>query len=113
MGEDSDLGTERRRLWLLVHNTSIWIGGVAGPNKLPPQEQRQGHGSRSQGPLLCARAVLAWPGINIPEGSKVSLGCSLSRRRLTVPLEVVCECLWSNKLKGNAKAVPACFLAWT
>lgn len=43
-----------------------------------------------------------------PEGSRgVSLGRPLGRQPLAVPLEAICECFWSNKLTGNAKAAPA------
>lgn len=104
-GEGKDLGTELRRLWLLVRDTSVWVWGTAGPDTLPPQDEPQGHGSRSRDSLLLAPVLQVWPCIHIPEGSRVSLGCALGRQRLAVPLEAICECLWSNKLKGNAKAV--------
>lgn len=112
VGEGNDLGTELRRLWPLVHNTSVGLG-TAGPHMPPPQDKLQGRRSHSQCPLPLARAVQTWPCINIPEGSSVSPGCPLGRQQLAVRLEAICECLWSNTWKGNANAVPACFLAWT
>lgn len=112
VGEGNDLGTGLRRLRPLVHNTSVGLG-TAGPHMPPPQDKLQGRRSHSQCPLPLARAVQTWPCINIPEGSSVSPGCPLGRQQLAVHLEAICECLWSNTWKGNANAVPACFLAWT
>lgn len=77
--------------------------GMAGPHRT----SCRGTGSCSHHPLPMVQAVEPWPCINIPEGSWVSLGRTLGRRRRrVVPLEAICECFWSNKLKGDAKAVP-------
>lgn len=61
MGQGNDLGTELRRLWLLVHNTSIWIRGMVVPTSCHRRNNGRGMGVAPS--VVCSAPGQCWLGL--------------------------------------------------